>query len=224
MTVAIIQARTTSKRFPNKVMIKINNQPMINYVYKRVKKSKKIKKIIIICSKLKSDDQIATFCKKKKYNLFRGSLRNVLDRYSKTLKKYKISYFVRINGDSPCIDSKLIDKAVILFKKKNCDIVTNVHPRSYPVGASVEVIKSKLIYDIEKKNNLTKANKEHITSYFYKNEKNFNIVNFKSKKDYSKYNLAIDTVNDFKKIRPVLENFFFLNYNWKKIIKIVYNK
>ena len=44
MTVAIIQARTTSRRFPNKVMIKINNQPMINYVYKRVKKSKKNKK------------------------------------------------------------------------------------------------------------------------------------------------------------------------------------
>ena len=40
-------------------------------------------------------------------------------------------------------------------------------------------------------------------------------MNFKNKKDYSKYNLAIDTVNDFKKIRPVLENFFFLNYVYK---------
>ena len=54
MTVAIIQARTSSKRLPNKVMKKINNQPLISYVYNRVKRSKKITKIIIACSKLRS--------------------------------------------------------------------------------------------------------------------------------------------------------------------------
>ena len=34
MTVAIIQARSSSKRFPNKVMTQINNKPLLNYVYK----------------------------------------------------------------------------------------------------------------------------------------------------------------------------------------------
>ena len=42
MTVAIIQARTSSKRLPNKVMKKINNQPLISYVYNRVKRSKNL--------------------------------------------------------------------------------------------------------------------------------------------------------------------------------------
>ena len=44
MTIAIIQARSSSKRFPNKVMMKINKEPLLNYVIRRVNKSKKIKK------------------------------------------------------------------------------------------------------------------------------------------------------------------------------------
>jgi len=222
MTVAIIQARTTSKRLPNKVMKKINNQPLISFVYNRVKRSKKITKIIIACSKLKSDDQLAKFCKLKKYKFFRGSLNNVLQRYAEVSKKYNLKYFVRINGDSPCIDPGVIDKAISVYKSKKCDLVTNVHPRSYPVGVSVEVIKSKIIHDLEKNNKTTKKNKEHITSYFYKNKKKYSIVNFKNKKNYSKYNLAIDNLKHLKKIKPILERKNFLSFTWKKILKIIY--
>ena len=75
MTIAIIQARSSSKRFPNKVMMKINKEPLLNYVIRRVNKSKKIKKIIIACSNNKSDDAIANFCKKNNYIYFRGSLK-----------------------------------------------------------------------------------------------------------------------------------------------------
>ena len=109
---------------------------------------------------------------------------------------------------------------MVLFEKshKAKNIIISIKP---PNTIRVAVPKR---LSFKKAESFTKANKEHITSYFYKNKKNFNIVNFKNKKDYSKYNLAIDTINDFKKIRPVLEKKNFLNYNWKKIIKIVYNK
>ena len=42
--VAIIQARLTSKRFPNKVIQKIGNKYLINMLLERVKKSKKLTK------------------------------------------------------------------------------------------------------------------------------------------------------------------------------------
>ena len=222
MTVVIIQARASSKRLPNKVMKKINNQPLISYVYNRVKKSKNITKIIIACSKLRSDDQLVKFCKQKRYNFFRGSLNNVLQRYVQVSKKYNLKYFVRITGDSPCIDPIIIDKAIRIYKSKKCDLVTNVHPRSYPVGISVEVINSKIIIDIDKNKRISKKNKEHLTSYFYKNEKKYSIVNFKNKKNFSKYNLAVDTLSHLKKIKPVLEQKKFLTFTWKKILRIIY--
>ena len=85
---------------------------------------------------------------------------------------------MRINADSPLIDPSIIDEAIKIFKtrKKNYDIVTNVFPRSFPKGQSLEIIKtSKLRSYLDKFN---KDQREHVTKYFYKNYKNFVIKNF----------------------------------------------
>ena len=50
---AIIQARTGSQRFPKKVLKKIANTSLIEWVIKRVKKSKKIKSIVLATTKFK---------------------------------------------------------------------------------------------------------------------------------------------------------------------------
>ncbi len=221
MSVAIIQVRSTSKRFPNKVMAKVHKKPLLYYVINRVKKSKNIKKIIVACSVLKSDDNIVKFCRTNKYPFYRGSLNNVLNRFVNVSKKYSLKYFIRINGDSPCIDPYLIDKAIKIFKENNCDLVTNIFPRTYPKGASVEVMKSKLAFDLNKKN-ISRYCKEHITSYIYLNHKKYNIINFKNKKNLSYLNLSVDTKSDLIRIRKVLINKNFMNMSWKKIVNITH--
>ena len=221
MSVAIIQVRASSKRFPNKVMTKINKKPLLQYVINRVKKSKKITNIIVACSVLKSDDIIVKFCKKNKYNFYRGSLNNVLNRFVNVCKEYNLNHFIRINGDSPCIDPNLIDKAIKIFNKNNCDLVTNVFPRSYPRGTSVEVMTSKLAFDLNKKK-ISRYCKEHLTSHIYFNHKKYNIINFKNKKNLSNLNLSVDTKSDLKRIKMVLMNKNFMNMSWKKIVSNTY--
>ena len=104
---------------------------------------------------------------------------------------------MRVSADSPFIDIKLINKMIkIQNKKKNYDIVTNVYPRSFPKGQSIEIIKTKLF----KKLSLKKMNpneNEHVTQYFYKRKKLFKIYNLKNKDNISKINLSIDTLNDY---------------------------
>ena len=56
------------------------------------------------------------------------------------------------------------------------------------------------------------AYKEHVTKYFYVNYKNFNIYNFENRKNFSKVNLSIDTLGDYKKIKKIF-------FNLKKIFK-----
>ena len=63
-TVAIIQARTNSVRLPSKVMYKINGMPLIEILYKRLKKSKKLDNIVIATTK--KSKTLANFLKKKK--------------------------------------------------------------------------------------------------------------------------------------------------------------
>ena len=202
---AIIQARTSSKRFKNKILFPIHGIPLIKHVVNQVKKSKKITRIIVATSKDKTDDKFTKYLKQERILYFRGELNNVALRIYTLANKKKAKYFVRINGDSPIIDHKIIDRAINISKKlkKNFDIVTNVYPRTFSKGQSVEIIKTNIL----KKNitNFSDSEKEHVTKYFYKNSRKFCIKNFTSKDKKKIMKMSVDTKKDLKNILNILK-------------------
>ena len=216
--ICILQARSSSQRLKKKAFLKLNNQTIIENVIDRLLLSKKIKKIILATSNLKSDDKFEYIAQKKKISIFRGSLENVYLRYSKLIELNKIKYFLRINGDSPLIDFRIIDKAHKIFKSNNYEIITNTLERSYPKGQSVEIIRSNTFLKYSKKIIINQSYKEHVTKYFYKNYKKFKIYNIKNKKDYSKINLSVDTLKDYKKIKKIIV-YLNKNFKWQTAVK-----
>lgn len=196
--IVIIQARTSSHRLKEKVLKKINNVEILKILILRLKKVKKIKKIIVATSYQKSDKKIVKLCLKNKIDYFTGPLNNVRKRFELCINKFNLKNVVmRVSADSPFIDIKLINKMIkIQNKKKNYDIVTNVYPRSFPKGQSIEIIKTKLFKKLSLKKMSPNEN-EHVTQYFYKRKKLFKIYNLKNKDNISKINLSIDTLNDY---------------------------
>lgn len=223
----IIQARYSSKRLPGKVLKKIYGTELLKRVYNQVKKSKKIKKIIIATSNSNNDKKIVFFCKKNNFDFFCGPLNNVFKRFYLIIKKESCKSFVRVSADSPFIDPKIIDKAINLSNYKKYDIVTNVFPRTFPKGFSVEVIKSKILkkflYKIKNRDD-----QEHLTKYFYKNYNKFKIYNIFNKSNLAEINLSIDTDNDLiiakKIIKVCKKNNFTVNDIVKEYKKIIYDK
>ena len=209
----IIQARSNSKRFKNKVVKLILGKPMIWHLIQRIKKSKNVNKIVVATSKKKFDDKFVKYLEKIKINYFRGDLYNVVKRMYDVAKKNKVNYFLRISGDSPLIDPKVIDKAILLHNKyKNkYDIITNIFPRSFPKGQSVEIIKKSILIRFMKFMNLEE--KEHVSRYFYNNHTKFKIKNFKSQTNKNKINLCVDTPKDFKFITKKYKKIFMNNLN-----------
>ena len=67
MLLIIIQARTSSKRLPKKVLLNINNDTILGILIKKLKSLKIKKKIYVVTSKLKSDDGIVEISKKIKF-------------------------------------------------------------------------------------------------------------------------------------------------------------
>ncbi len=203
--IAIVQARLSSKRFKGKVLTKIKGKTILDYIIQNLKKSNYIKKIVVVTSIEKSDNKLVKFLKKNKINFFRGSLNNVALRICNAVKKEKKSFFIRICADSPLIDYRIIDKCVKI-KKKNLksDIITNVFPRTFPKGQSVEIIKTKLLFNNIK--HMNAEEKEHVTKFFYKNHKKFKIINFKKTKEfiYKHDNLSVDYKKDLKLIRKLI--------------------
>ena len=209
--IVFIQARSNSKRFRNKILKKIYGLPIIMHVVNKVKKAKLVKDLIVATSKNKTDDTLIKTLKSFKIKYFRGELDNVALRFLNLAKKKKCKYFARVSGDSPLLDYQVIDKAIKIHKKnKSFDLISNVFPRTFPKGQSIEIIKVKSL-----ENNIHRMSSnelEHVTRYFYKNKNNFKIKNFKnnSKKKFIK--LSIDTAGDFNKIKNRIRRNNFVNF------------
>lgn len=221
--ICVVQARLSSKRLPGKVLKKILKRELLLILVRRLKKVKNISKVIVATSDSKSDKKIINFCKKKNISCFKGSEINVALRFVNLIKKRKIFHFVRISGDSPMIDPNLVKSMINHAMKKKFDIFTNVFPRTFPFGQSVEIIKSDLLLKNIKYFN--KEEKEHVTKYFYKNYKKFKILNYKSRTNLSKYKMSIDTLDDFNKLNKISHNFSFsklLNISLKDLLKYYY--
>ena len=212
---AIIQARCNSQRFTNKILTIIYGKPLIEHVISRVKKAKKITKVIVATSKNKSDDKLVKYLKKIKVKYYRGNLSNVALRIFETAEHHKKKNFLRINGDSPLIDPTIIDRAISIFNKnKNYDLISNVFPRTFPKGQSVEVIRTYILKKYLK--NMNKFEKEHVTQYFYKNPDNFLIKNFINKKKNKLIKTAIDNKRDLVNILKNIKKNKFENYSISK--------
>lgn len=202
---AIIQARTQSKRLKGKVLKVILGKPVIQHLIDNLKKSKLISNIVVATSKNKSDHRLAKYLKKIKINIYRGSHLNVADRLLKAAKKFnKDNYFIRVSADSPFLDFRIVDRVIKKLYKtkiKNPDIVTNVYPRSFPSGQSVEIINQLTLKNYIKQFN--KDDIEHVTKYFYRYNSNFLIINVlnKSKKIKIKIKMSIDTIEDFNLLK-----------------------
>lgn len=201
-----IQARMTSSRLPGKVLINIQKEKnTLDIIVDKLKRIFFHRDIIILTSKESMDNEIAKYCRIKKINIFRGPLKNVGLRYFLALKKNSTDYFMRLSADSPLIDKNIIMKLKNFKSLRKYDIVTNVCPRSFPKGQSVEIISSKVYRENFK--SFKKKDLEHVTSYFYKNKKKFKIKNFKNKVNLSRKTVALDNKKDLVRIKKLFINF-----------------
>ena len=219
----IIQARSNSKRLPNKVLTKLGEKSILEHVIGRVKKVYFKKKIIVATTKNKKDEKIVHLAKKNKCFFFKGSEKNVLNRYFECSKKFKLSKIIRICSDSPFIDPKIIEKAYDIFKERKYDYVSNIVKPSYPAGMSVEIFN----FESLKKANSSKTDRierEHVTPFIYRNNKLFKIKNFETRKNYKKYRFSIDYEKDLiamKNLYEILRNSKNKNFNLDRLVKLM---
>jgi spore coat polysaccharide biosynthesis protein SpsF (cytidylyltransferase family) len=121
----IIQIRNGSKRLPDKALKKYKDKTLIEIMLTRLLSFFKSDQIYLITTKLKQDDVLIKICKKLNIRTFRGYQNNVLKRYLETAKIYNIKNIVRLTGDCPLVDPKLLKKMIDYFFDKKLDYFSN---------------------------------------------------------------------------------------------------
>ena len=194
--IAMVQARMSSKRLPGKVLADLCGRPLLGYLLESLKMCSGLDGYMVATSLEKDDDPVAGFCRRRGVACFRGPLDDVAGRFAAAAEECGCDAFVRVNGDSPFLDHRLIEWALGIFRKTQCDLVTNVHPRTFPKGQSVEVVRSESFAGAYARMSAPE-HLEHVTKYFYDRAPEFNIRNFSSSQVYGGVQLSVDTMADF---------------------------
>ena len=217
---ALIIARLKSKRLKKKSILKINGEYLIQHLINRVKRLDGINKIILCTSNNKNDDKLVEIAKKNKIFFFRGDETNVLKRINSCVKKFKCDHILRITGDDILIDKYYAEKTIKTHLSNNSDYTDC---KLIPSGTEIEVFSTKIIKNLSDQL-IDSSGTEYLTNYVTDNKDQFSISSCKVKKAHqSKIRLTIDTKEDFKSVKIMLNKFIkqkkFYDYNFDDILK-----
>lgn len=198
-------------------MFDLNGIPVIGRILNALEQSSLIKKIIVVTTKNKQDDELVRYLQKNNYEYFRGSENNVLERFILALKEDNPDLVVRITADCPLIEPKIVDKVIGLAIDTDSDYTSNILKRTFPDGYDVEVIKFSILKQINKM--VTDPDeREHVTQHIIKNIEKFNVKNFEASKEntHPDWRLTLDYGEDYDLIKKIYDLFpknHYISYN-----------
>ena len=216
---ALVQARMGSTRLPGKVLKPIVGKSMIELLLTRLSKSSELDEIVVATSKDAKNDELQLVVESLGYRCTRGSEKDVLSRFYESAKFIGADVVVRITGDCPLVDSKLVDECIKGYNNSNVDYFSNINPLTYPDGLDIEVISFE---SIERANNEAKSkfDREHVTPYI-RNSDNFSQSSMQHTEDLSNQRWSVDEPEDLIVVTNVFEyfspNIFF---DWKDVLEL----
>ena len=219
----IIFSRLSSKRLPEKALVDISGRSLLGRVIDITKNIVGIDEIILATSTDPQDDKLEEIALHENIEVFRGSLNDVCLRSIKTCERFKLDYFVRICGDRPFFNAKLISELLLVFKKNlDIDLLTTSFPRTVPPGLTCEIIKIDALQKAYK-NIKEEEDFEHLTSFFYKNKNDFNIKNYQPNDllDFDNINLCVDNLDDLKRARWISNEMDKIKGSYDNITTII---
>ncbi|QDU61533.1 3-deoxy-manno-octulosonate cytidylyltransferase [Planctomycetes bacterium Pan216] len=202
---AIIPCRMDSTRLPEKALRSMAGRPLVGHIVSRCMRVEPFNgRVILATTDRPVDDPIASYASSERIACFRGSLDDVAGRMLRCAEAFQLEWFARVNGDSPFVDPQLLTIGCRLAKGEEYDFITNLVPRTYPYGVSVEVIRRDAFadrYDLMS----DREDLEHVTRYLYRHGETLRTATLEPcRPDLHETRLTIDTQEDWLRIEKML--------------------
>lgn len=207
MIVGILQARMGSKRLPGKVMKHILERPMLELQLERLSRANSIDVLVVATGTQPEDGVIVDLCKSLNIPCFSGSNDDVLDRCYRAAFDYSPRLVMRLTGDCPLVDPKIIDGLVHFFCDGDFDYASNTLKPTWPDGLDAELMRFEALESAWSEAILS-SEREHVTPFIYKNPDRFNLGSYENDIDLSSYRWTVDEQADFNLVTAVYENLY----------------
>ena len=123
----VIPARYGSTRLPGKSLVKLCGKPLVQWVYERAEKARRLNRLVIATDDQRIADAVVAFGGDAV--MTREDHPSGTDRIAEAVSGYDVDIIINIQGDEPMIDPNLIDQLVAeLERDSTWDMVTAVCP------------------------------------------------------------------------------------------------
>lgn len=164
-TVAVIQARLGSQRFPEKMLADLGGRSLLDWVVTRVSRCRLVDKVIVATTQEPLDDRLVRECERLGVDVRRGPTNDVLARFVAAIRDEPADVVVRICADNPFVDPGCVDQVIREYRESGSDYAFNHRPFGdcdYADGFGAEVISRRLLEQLNE-TLLTDHQREHVT-------------------------------------------------------------
>jgi spore coat polysaccharide biosynthesis protein SpsF len=204
MLAVVSQARMTSVRLPGKSLRPLDGERTTLQLHvERLMRCERPDLVVVATSTDPSDDPIAELCEGLGVAVHRGPLEDVAKRFLDVIDRFRLDAFVRVTGDSPLIDQRLVDAGIDAFREGGHEIVSNIRPSTYASGQSWEAVDASAFRDAYPEMS-EPAHFEHVTKFLYHHPERFRFRNVRQERDEGEINLSVDTEDDARLVGAIL--------------------
>ena len=202
--VGIIQARMGSSRLPGKVLSDILGKPMLELQIGRLRRAGRISRLVLATTESPADDPVAELGERLGLAIFRGSERDVLDRYYQAASEAHAVHVMRLTADCPLIDPEVCDRAAVEYEGLGCDYLrTGV---SFAEGLDCEIISMQAL-EVSWREARLSSEREHVTLFVRNHPERFRIAVLENERDDSGVRITVDVPEDLAVVRAVFAAF-----------------
>jgi glutamate-1-semialdehyde 2,1-aminomutase len=206
-----------STRLPDKVMRKIDGVTLIELLLTRLSQSKSIDQIVVATSIESTNDPLVKHVNSLGYKTFQGSEQDVLDRYYFAAKQFAGDVIIRITGDCPLTDPRLVEEAIQKFESGGVDYLSNISPPTYPDGLDIEIFTFAALQRAHHETQVS-SDREHVTPYI-RESGHFSTLAISSDHDYSNLRWTVDEVLDLEVVDFIVQHFAPNRlFSWKDVL------
>ena len=209
-TLAIVQARMSSTRFPGKVLEDLQGAPMIIRQLERIQRATSLDQVVVATTTDPSDDPLVEILEQAHIQYVRGDLDDVLGRFIKVIDEFNPEVVIRLTADCPLASPQVIDEVVTAFLNSDVDYLSNTMKPTYPDGIDVEVVRPEALRFVDATTQ-DQPEREHVTLGVYRRPEIFQIRNIVNDIDLSSLRWTVDTPEDFSFVKAVYAELFPAN-------------
>lgn len=213
-----------SARFPGKMLAKLGDRPVLEWVLRRVARARLPAETILATTDEQRDDPLAELAEELQVPVFRGSESDVLGRFAAAARTFAADAVVRVCADNPFIDPHEIDRLIDFYWKQPSDYAFNHLDRcgsGYADGFGAEVISNDVLQQIAVRAVDTR-HREHVTLFLWDNVSDFRLGAVPAPRElaHPRLRFDIDRPEDLADLQAVVDGGVTIATGAAEIVRI----